>query len=36
VFLAFILVLIALIVLSMEALIWRRLLRRFERYKVEV
>ena len=36
VFLAFILVIIAVIVLSMEALIWRRLLRRFERYKVEV
>ena len=36
VFLVFILVIIAAIVLSMEALVWRRLIRRFERYKVEV
>ena len=36
VFLAFILVIIAAIVLAMEALVWRRLIRRFERYKVEV
>jgi ABC-type anion transport system duplicated permease subunit len=36
VFLVFILVIISVIVLSMEALVWRRLLRRFERFKVEV
>jgi hypothetical protein len=31
-----IVMIIAAIVLSMEALIWRPLLRRFEKYKVEV
>lgn len=34
--LVFILVIISVIVLSMEALIWRRLIKRFEKYKVEV
>ncbi len=34
--LVFMLVIISIIVLSMEALIWRRLIRRFEKYKVEV
>jgi hypothetical protein len=34
--LIFMLGVIAVIVLSMEALIWRRLLRRFEKYHVEV
>jgi ABC-type anion transport system duplicated permease subunit len=36
VFLIFLLAIIAAIVLSMEVLIWRRLLRRFEKYRVEV
>jgi len=36
VLLVFTLIIISVIVLSMEALIWRRLLRRFEKYKVEV
>jgi len=36
VFLGFIILIIAGIVLLMEAFIWRRLLRRFEKYKVEV
>ncbi len=34
--LVFLLVVISIIVLSMEALIWRRLIRRFEKYQVEV
>ena len=34
--LVFLLVIISIIVLSMEALIWRRLIKRFEKYKVEV
>ncbi len=34
--LVFILVIIAVIVLSMEGLVWRRLLRKFEKYHVEV
>lgn len=34
--LVFLLVIISIIVLSMEALIWRRLIRRFEKYQVEV
>jgi NitT/TauT family transport system permease protein len=34
--LMFLLVIISIIVLSMEALIWRRLIKRFEKYKVEV
>jgi ABC-type anion transport system duplicated permease subunit len=34
--LVFLLVIICVIVLSMEGLIWRRLIRRFEKYKVEV
>jgi NitT/TauT family transport system permease protein len=34
--LLFLLVIICIIVLSMEGLIWRRLIRRFEKYKVEV
>ena len=34
--LVFILIVISIIVLSMEALIWRRLIKRFEKYKVEV
>jgi NitT/TauT family transport system permease protein len=36
VLLVFILMIISTIVLSMEALIWRRLLRRFEKYRMEV
>jgi len=36
VFLGFIIIIIAVIVLLMEAFIWRRLLRRFEKFKVEV
>jgi NitT/TauT family transport system permease protein len=36
VLLVFILMIISAIVLSMEALIWRRLLRRFEKFRVEV
>ncbi len=36
VFLIFMLGIIAAIVLSMEGLVWRRLLRRFEKYRVEV
>jgi NitT/TauT family transport system permease protein len=36
VFLAFILIIISVVVLSMEALVWRRLLRRFEGHKLEV
>ena len=34
--LVFILIVISVIVLGMEALIWRRLLRKFEKFKVEV
>jgi ABC-type anion transport system duplicated permease subunit len=34
--LVFLLVIISIIVLSMEALIWRRLIKRFEKYQVEV
>jgi len=34
--LVFLLVIISVIVLTMEALIWRRLIKRFEKYKVEV
>ena len=34
--LVFMLLVISIIVLSMEALIWRRLIRRFEKYRVEV
>jgi len=36
VFLVFMLGIIATIVLSMESLVWRRLLRKFEKYRVEV
>ncbi len=34
--LLFLLVIICIIVLSMEGLIWRRLIKRFEKYKIEV
>jgi ABC-type anion transport system duplicated permease subunit len=34
--LIFLLIIVAAIVLSMEAFVWRRLLRKFEKYHVEV